>query len=275
MKDLIIGSISNLNWSQCLHWVNSINQSGFDGHKIVCMFGEDKDSLVKRFNENGFSVFKIRALELHENVCAARFEVYYKILETLSDVRNVISTDVTDVVFQKNPSEYLKHFNNDFIVASSENIKYKDEAWGANNLNLSFSELAYVRMQDSIIYNAGVMAGSYSIMKELFFAISSMCANRYQHIEGGGGPDQAAYNIMLNLTPFKQITNSISHDSGWACQVGTVADPRKDYSSFNIDPPPSIDSEGTVRTSKGVEYFIVHQYNRNPSWDNLIKRKFS
>lgn len=275
MKDIIIGAVYNLNWDQCKNWVNSINQSGFDGHKAVCMFGEN-DSLIKQFNANDFEVYKFRDLITEEHICAARFSVYNMILDnTEGSIRNVIATDVTDVIFQKNPSMFLDKFNNEgeFIITSSENIKYKDEGWGAHNLNISFGVLAFERMKENTIINAGVMAGSYKIMRELFFAISAMCTNRNQHIAGGGGPDQAAYNLIMSLYPFQKYEQFIRHDEGWACQVGTTADPRKDYSAVNIDSTPILENN-TVKTSKGLDYYIIHQYNRNPSFKTVIDEKY-
>jgi hypothetical protein len=275
MKDVIIGAVYNLSWDQCKNWVNSINRSGFDGHKVVCMFGSNND-LVDRFIENKFEVYEFRDLMSEEHICAARFSVYNLILDSIeSPIRNVIATDVTDVIFQKNPSAYLDRFEfeGEVIITSSENIKYKDEGWGAHNMNISFGIPAFERMKESTIINAGVMAGSYRIMRDLFFAVSAMCTNRNQHIAGGGGPDQAAYNLLMSLYPFQQHQRFIRHDEGWACQVGTVADPRKDYSAVNIDPAPTLDGN-VIKTSTGVDYFIVHQYNRNPLFTQVINEKF-
>lgn len=275
MKDAIIGAVYNLTWDHCKNWVNSINRSGFDGHKVVCMFGEN-DDLISRLNDNDIEVYKFRDLVNEEHICAARFSVYNMILENLGEpVRNVIATDVTDVVFQKNPSLFLDKFEGqgEFIVTSSEDIKYKDEGWGAHNLNLSFGILAFEKMKENIIINAGVMAGSDRIMRDLFFAISAMCTNRNQHIAGGGGPDQAAYNLLMSLYPFKQHQEFIPHDHGWACQVGTTADPRKDYSSVNYSTKPVLENN-TVKTQDGLDYYIVHQYNRNPQWKSAIDEKF-
>jgi len=76
------------------------------------------------------------------------------------------------------------------------------------------------------------------------------------------------------LWPFKQYTSFYDHDSGWACQVGTTADPSKNFSSVNLTPPPYMIGD-TVVTSTGEQYTIVHQYNRNPQWKQIIENKFS
>lgn len=273
MNNLVIGSItSNLNWDQCKLWVNSLNQSGYKGDKLIVIFGDNQE-LEQKFQQNNFEVVSLRYLEQHEHVCVVRFFVYYAILKDRLDKYNfVLATDVMDVIFQKDPFEFLNRSGH-YIIASSENIKYKDEMWGANNVRTAFGDDGYDRVEDRSIYNAGVMAGPIKYMVDLYFLASKMCEGLPQQVPGGGGSDQAAYNLLLSTKPFIDITNFIGHDSGWACQVGTVADPYKDYSKVNIDPNPTF-VDGTAKTSTGVDYFIVHQYNRNPVWKRAIEEKY-
>jgi FkbM family methyltransferase len=273
MKDLIIGSITKLGWDRCEYWVNSINQSGFEGDKIICIFGDHND-LVNNFKNNGFQVYNYRALSDDENICVTRFLAYNDILShSEQKYRKVLATDVTDVVFQKNPSEFFDRMSDKLIIASSENIRYRDERWGANNMRLSFGDDAYDRMKDRVIYNAGVIAGEHDLISDLFLAIYKMCENRPQNIEGGGGPDQAAYNYLLSLSQFKQTTKFMEHDIGWACQAGTNVDPHKDYSKVNVDSLPKI-YDNEIATSWDKSYYIVHQYNRNPVWKECMEKKY-
>ena len=280
MNSLILGTATyNLSWEQCKYWVNSINKSGYKGDKLIVIFGDNKD-LEQKFSDNGFEVVSLRQLEPHEHVCVVRFFIYYAILEQRKEKYDfVIATDVTDVIFQKDPSKYLytklvDNINTKHIIASSENIRYKDEHWGASNIRQSFGIEVYEKLKDNSIYNAGVMAGKIDVMCDLFFSIHSLCNGKQQHIPGGGGSDQAAYNLLLSTTPYKLITLLTSHDSGWACQTGTVADPYKDYSNVNIEANPTFEN-GIVKTSSGIDYFIVHQYNRNPIWKQAIEERYS
>lgn len=280
MKSLILGTAThNLSWDQCKYWVNSINKCGYEGDKLIVIFGDNKD-LEQKFSDNGFEVVSLRQLEPQEHVCVVRFFIYYAILEQRKDKNNfVIATDVTDVIFQKDPNKclYTKLVDNNnkkHIIASSENITYKDEAWGANNIKQSFGIEAYEKLKDISIYNAGVIAGKIDAICDMFFTILSLCNDKQQHIPGGGGSDQAAYNILLSTIPYKFITLFAGHDSGWACQTGTVADPYKDYSKVNIEANPIFEN-GIVKTSSGIDYFIVHQYNRNPIWKQAIEERYS
>ena len=277
MTDLIIGAITKLTWEQCLPWTNSILRSGFTGDKVICIFGEDQQPLAQKFAEAGFKPILTRYLNESENICVTRFFVYYSYLyQNRGKYKSVIATDVSDVVFQRNPSEFMNEQPNQTIILSSENIKYNDEIWGRNILKLSFGNTGPAmveRLKDNQIFNCGVLAGSQELMQDLFFNINAVCDGRPQQVPGGGGPDQAALNVIMDLLPYRNVRKIMAHDTGWACQVGTTADPNKVYDHVNIDPNPSL-HEDIVETSDGVPYYIVHQYNRNPIWKSRIEAKY-
>ena len=275
MNPLIIGTLtSNLSWDHCKYWVKSINRSGYKGKKLLVLFGKN-DDLSNRLRDNDFIVEEFRQLDQHEHVCVTRFFLYYAILQQRKE-DFVIATDVTDVIFQSDPIKFLEdsRISTDRILASSENIRYQDEAWGAQNIKLAFGEPGYERVKHNIINNAGVIAGPTKLMQDLFYTIYTICESRHQHIPGGGGSDQAAYNLLLSTSPYVKSTYFVSHDVGWACQTGTVADPLKDYSKVTIDAAPRLD-DGLIKTSYGKDFCIVHQYNRNPQWKKVIEEKYN
>ena len=279
MKDLIIGAITKLSWEQCLPWVNSINRSGFTGDKVVCIFGEDRE-LAEKFVAEGFQPLLTRYLNDNENVCVTRFFMYYVyLMQNPNKYRAVFATDVTDVLFQNNPSEFIDKVHNEeseeCIWLSAENIKYADETWGRNNLTISFGPAAFERLKNNEIVNCGVLAGTQELIKDLFLNIHLACDGKPHYVQGPrfGGPDQAALNYIMDLLPYRKMKKVISHDTGWACQAGTTADPYKDYDSINIGPNPLIDGD-TVVTSTGLPYYIVHQYNRNTLWEERLLAKY-
>jgi hypothetical protein len=59
-------------------------------------------------------------------------------------------------------------------------------------------------MKERLIYNAGTMAGEFNTMIDLFLQIFMLSmGGNLQELQ----PDQAAYNILLSLEPFKNITD--------------------------------------------------------------------
>ncbi len=141
MKDLIIGTSTNYDWSKLKYWVNSINASGFEGDKVLVLLNCDKET-VKKVIDAGFIVVAGQKDSegnlVHQSaipVHVERFLFMHNFLTT-RDYRYIITTDVKDVVFQHNPIEYIEknlHEDKDLIFAS-ESLRYIDEPWGNQNL---------------------------------------------------------------------------------------------------------------------------------------------
>lgn len=281
MKDLILGSVTNYTFDKIANWVNSIERSGFTGHKVVVAYNvgfELVEELVKRdftvvtFNRD--DVNKRFTYSDNFNIVVDRFYSYWKILQNIEDqVRFVIATDVRDVIFQTNPSEWLNR-EQPSIIASTEGIRYRDEVWGNNNMRFSFPFM-HNYMLDKIIYNAGVITGHISLIRELFLNVYMICANMPHTIDGGGGPDQAAYNVLLTMKQYNSITRFTTANDAWAAQLGTVADPRKimQYRPHLTDDEPII-KDGVVYNKDGTKYCIVHQYDRVPSLLPVINSRY-
>lgn len=67
----------------------------------------------------------------------------------------------------------------------------------------------------------------------------------------------------------------IRSEDGWACQLGTTADPSK-IAAFRphlLEPEPRFDGERVI-TAAGEQYYIVHQYDRVPAWRSVIEGKY-
>ena len=278
MKDMVIGAITNYNFDQIKHWVNSLNRSGFDGLKVVLCYNIHPN-VMEELSNRGF--IPIRSDNSGTNIMSDRFYHYWMIINQLSEeyeLRYVIATDVGDVVFQKNPSSWVNsnlHHSSAKIIASSESIKYKDESWGRQNLSRSFNPVIYENYKNKLIANAGVMAGYYEYMKDLFLNIFLTCGGAPKQVEGGGGPDQAAYNILINSKVYESVVNFCNSDSGWAAQLGTIGPQVRDrFGQYIVDTPPVLKGD-EVCTSSGEPFTVVHQYNRVPEWRDIIWNKYN
>lgn len=285
MKDLILGCITNYTFDKIANWVNSIERSGFTGHKVVIAYNVGFD-IVDELTKRDFTVVTFNRDDANRrftyrenfNIVVDRFYHSWRVLNDIEDqVRYVIATDVRDVIFQTNPTEWLDNLSSselNTIIASTEGIRYKNEVWGNNNMKLSFPFI-HEYMSNRGIYNAGVMAGKVSTIKDLFLNIYMICANMPHTIPGGGGPDQAAYNVLLTMTQYENKTRFTNAKDAWAAQLGTVADPSKinQYRPYLTDFEPIIEN-GEVFNNEGRKYCIVHQYDRLPNLLPLINLKY-
>jgi hypothetical protein len=253
---------------------------------MVC-YNVDYD-VVSKLTERGFTVFgfkkndELSRLEYQKsdfNICLERFvHIWYFLnkLQNKDEYRYIISTDVKDVIFQTNPSEWLeKNIGDKKINVASESIRYRDEDWGKNNLFQSFGPLIFDANQDNIIYNAGTISGEFNTAIDLFSNIFLSCGGSPKDVPGGGGPDQAALNVLLNMSPYKEITNFAPSESGYAAQLGTTGPQIKEKYGDKLVEPSPIFEDGIVKTSTGIPFSIVHQYDRVPEWKEIIEKKYS
>jgi hypothetical protein len=288
MKDVVIGAITNYNWDQIKYWVNSLDQSGFDGLKVLLCYNIPYN-VVEELTKRNYTVFGFKRndeenrLEYPKenfNICLDRFlHIWYFLhkLQNKDEYRYIIATDVGDVIFQTNPSEWLeKNIGKKQINVGSECIQYKNEDWNKQNMRLSFGPMIYEDMQDQIVYNAGAIAGKFESFIDLCKTIYLSCGGSPVHVPGGGGPDQAALNVLLNTKAYKDITNFAKSSDGWAAQLEIMANPNKieRLKDFINEPRLQIQN-GEVFTYDNKKYCIVHQYDVVPELSKHIREKYA
>ena len=284
MKDIVVGCITGYTFDKIAPWVNSLDNCGFDGTKAMICYNVDYDTVDELVKRN-YSIFcfrkndEQRRFEFKENfsIVVDRFyHLWYFLKQYKGQFRNIITTDVKDVVFQTNPSLFLERVIKDGkkINVACESIRYKDEAWGDNNLKKSFGDLIHAHNRENLIYNAGTISGDFDTMLDVFLNIFLMCGGSPQFVEGGGGPDQAALNVLLQLEPYKSITNFAMSEDGYAAQLGTTGPQvAGKYGDKLVEKSPIL-VDNMVCTSNGQVFSLVHQYDRVPEWKELIEKKY-
>lgn len=283
MKDLIIGCYTDYDWDKIKYWANSIDLSGFTGDKVMIVFNSDFET-VNKLIERNFKIIAFKRDDIlrkftYSNNFSIVVERFFHIWNYLNGIteqyRYVITTDVRDVVFQTNPSNWIsENINNEKLLVSAESLKYLNENWGLNNMRQSFP-MMFNYMIDQPIYNCGVLAGEASTIKDLALNLFLVCNGLPGQIPGGGGPDQAALNILLQTDLYKNITKFAKSEDGWACQAGTTVDPTKieSFRPYLLEAEPKWDGE-FVTTSTDKRHAILHQWDRIPAWNSTITQKY-
>lgn len=284
-KDLIIGSFTNYDWDKIKFWTNSIDRSGFNGDKAMIVYNAGFDT-VQRLVDRNFMIFAFNRDDSRQQfffpaqqliIVVQRFMDLYRFMSgmDISKYRYVIHTDVKDVVFQTNPSDWLTENMGDAkILASCESIRYRDEPWGNENMARSFP-LLYDSIKNQPIWNCGVQAGVPEVMKDLWMNIFLISIGS-QAATGVYNPDQAAYNVLLNTVPYKDITRFSMSEDGWACQAGTTIDPEKiaAFKPHLLEAQP-VWQDDYAKTSGGKVFPILHQYDRIPEWKTVVEKRYA
>lgn len=278
MKDLIIGCSTNYDWDQLKYWANSIVQSGFKGEKTLIALNisyKAAHELMKR----GFQVIVLGKENpetksyVYESRIPVHVERFVHIYNHISNgnYRYVVTTDVKDVIFQKDPCEWLDQnlVEGKNLVFASESIKYKDEPWGNQNLLETYGHFIYDRFKNNEIYNVGVLGGRADAIKDLCLNIFAAALGRPIAI-----CDQSTFNFMIMQHPYTDTSMYMKSEDGWAAQLGTTGDPRKieEFRPNLLEPVPKFFSN-KLTTSKGKEFCIVHQYDRSPATIKKIIEK--
>ena len=296
-KDLIIGGASNYNWNQLRYWVNSIKKTGFKGDIVLVATNMSGDT-VKKLVEEGVKVYAYGnrtedgGIAKTENNIPPHVERFIFIWDFLrknkDEYRFVTVTDTRDVIFQKDPVEYLESkllYGAAAMVCASEGLAYKDEPWGSKNLLDTFGPLVYDELKDNLIYNVGTIAGFADEVRDLLIQIFFQSVNRPIPIV-----DQAVFNFIISMSAYELEIIRTSNESGWAIQLGTTLeaikagagdigqivrqDPSKldEYIKVYQDTQPVVSND--LVTNGNTSFTIVHQWDRVPAIRDLVEKVY-
>jgi hypothetical protein len=274
-RDAVIGVIYGYGWDEVKVWAKSLIETGFTGDRVLIVL-DAAPEFVERLREAGFTVVQPgpeERLRLNGGFAPFLVERFQLIANYLAstDYRYVILTDVRDVVFQDNPAASLQQqLDGGGLLASSEGVRIGDEWWASHMVENGFGSEALDSVRDRVSRNAGIIAGSREHCRRIALEIVRLCTQEHET-----GADQAAYNLILNAERWKQDVKTVRHDVPWACQAGTVADPRQlpHLRDALLDAEPVFDG-AFVRTPRGEPYAIVHQYDRVPQWREAFEARY-
>jgi hypothetical protein len=259
---IIFGCITKYSPDDIRPYVESIQQSGFSGDKVMLVYDVPQET-ISYLKSKGWNLY---GADLHQHIILQRFVDAYKLLETYEN-ETIIWTDVKDVIFQKDPTEWIEKNMKGEILAFSECVKFKDDSWAVVNAGTSFP-MEWEWLQNKTSYCAGTIVGKGYALKDLFIEIyrwSLTTANQ------GQLADQAAYNVLINLNHFKENVQFVNQEEGFVTQLGTVF--IKGNELPILEPTP-IYKDTKFYNQNGDEFVIVHQYDRNEQIKQQIYQKY-
>jgi hypothetical protein len=262
-KDLLVGCITKYTKSDVEPWVESIQRSGYTGGKMMLVYDVSQD-VINYLKLNHFDVYQS---QLNQHIILQRFLDLHHLLKDI-DCDRIIWTDVKDVIFQTNPSHWLNKNKTKPIIACSECITFKDDEWAVTNAGTSFP-MEWEWLQNKTSHCAGTIAGDKEYIRDLFINIY-----RWSLTSSNPGQlsDQAAYNVLINQTQYKDIVQFTPQEDGFATQLGTVLIKKDHFGDKLLEPTPIVDD--LIRNQKGEPFVIVHQYDRNPQLKQSIHNMY-
>lgn len=268
-KNLIIGGFTNYGINELKPWVLSAKDVVDKKTDIVLVVGNTTQETIDWLKEQGVILFPITQVP-NIPIHVLRFlSIYEYLRHNWAKYRFVVTTDVKDVYFQLDPFTLVQQYLglDGGLVIASEELKYKDEAWGNENLMQTYGPYIHEQFKNNTIYNVGTFAGTSEYVKDMVFNIFTNAINRPIPIV-----DQAVFNVLIGTQPYKDIVHPTNN---WACEAGTVADPTK-IAGFrpNLLGYEPVFENGIVYTHERYIYPIVHQYDRVPEWKKFVAEKY-
>lgn len=266
--DAVLGCIMKYKPQDIKPWVNSLNRCGFTGKKIMVVYELPQETAEYLIKE-GFEVYQTRQ-EYH--LFLQRFRDYHLILSDRTDIDRVIHTDVKDVIFQSNPSEWMDKYKIKPLLACSEAIVMGDDDWAQKCAGTSFPMEWEMWLKKEESYCAGTILGDREYAKDLFLNIFRWALTGANPQEAA---DQPAYNCLIKQKQYKDCIQFVKQEEGLAVQLGTTLIKKDFFGNRLLEPTPIIKGDFTITNQKGDPFCIVHQYDRNPQIKDNIIRKYS
>ena len=149
---LIIGAFRGYTFNQVKPWIESINQCGFTGDKVLIGLSTTKET-IQKIADAGFTAINGGNEPPKMMFHMERFlHINNYLSQHWQDYRYVVTTDVRDVIFQTNPSVFMSNIMKPGLdismIASSEAIQIKNESWNRDNIIKCFGHYFYNQIQD-------------------------------------------------------------------------------------------------------------------------------
>jgi hypothetical protein len=250
MRDLVISAISNYLPEKIKVYVESLNNCGFNGDKVMICYNIPQET-IDYLIEKGWKCY---GAELQGHPHMKRLvDMWWFLQNDEREWRYIITTDVRDIVWQTNPSDWLEQNLKTEILCASECVTYENEAWGYKNIHEGYGPMFWEWIKPNMIGNVGVIAGKHKSVKDLLmlnWLVSQSGDTRHF-------TDQSSFNFIISNNLVK---DKIDINSDFALQVGTTTKDLK--------------IENNIIMNGEIPYVLVHQYDRNVELNNLVINKY-
>lgn len=213
------------------NFVNSLNDTGFAGRKIVIYYDPVK-SIEEYLIKNGWEVFTYPKPKYYVNFQRRKESI--EIIDKLNlNNQYICCADMKDVYFTKSISDIKE----DFYLEKDVDIPFSDHEWNRETIEKGYPNY-YDKLKNNIPLNSGIIIGKGKILKEFFEDfIKTGLKSKYTNIDKKTpGLDQSTVNLLV-YTKYKHLLTS---NKKYVLHMG------------NLDNNENLDG-----------YHMYHQYERN------------
>lgn len=250
-KNLIIGVVSNYKWEKVAPFIKSYAMSDFKNCDCVLFTYNMSKRTLNKIKSFGVIVFNIPEKYKNKKIINYRWKIYEDFLiSNLDKYSLVLSVDVRDIFFQKDPFQYYNDSKSflgialeDKTLSHGRNKKWLLDAYGKD----IHREIKHQR-----IICVGTVWGTIDkfieFSKEMYKQLNSEWSLRLNVVE------QAVGNYIIYKN--KMFKNCLIKSENKDGPIMTIKLTKNKYIKF--------DNKYNVLNLKGEIAAIVHQYDRKP-----------
>jgi len=283
MRDVTLSVVHNLSWTELKPYAVSLFRSSCASDmKVIIVTPATSAKVRENFTRLGFML--VESPMPTENPIQwdewgwLRFHEAAKFLRSSSEsFRYVMWTDARDVVFQSNPFAWLEKNLSPFKMAIAglghavKDCPQYNDPWVK-----AVAGSSYDRIREFEALACGTFGGEALLMREMFEDIYDGCISRPTTVRlphPQGVTDQGVFNVLAHEM-YAASTKIPRPKEGFAAQwwPGKSSWPEV----FKHEGLPLFDRvQGLVITPETfVPYSIVHLYDRDPLWVEIMRNKY-
>jgi len=247
---MILTTAYNYGLDSVRPFLKSLYATGYDG-EVVMVVDPVRNRIPDNFEGHSIRFVPLPSAKLPLNT--ARFFAYEGYLRTVKIPKQLLLTDVRDVIFQTNPEKDLPQ-EGLHAYCECEKMTIEKCPYNSKWMRLAYSEEVLDWLGDRPIICAGVIVGGGVSMLAY---ITRLCAELVG-LPPTVGLDQAAHNVLMRT----RLGGTIHLNNDAVFTVGYV--PRNTV----------VMMDWMVRNACGIPC-VVHQYDRHPKLKQAILEKYS
>ena len=259
-KNLIIGLIKGYNWSIIRTFFISLISANYQNYDLVIFVDKLSEETLNKIKLCGAIVIDIpqKNLNYHELV-KYKWKLFSDYLKENRDKYNLVfTTDVRDVIFQKDIFKYYENNNKPFISFTLEDVTLRNQVNEHWVKQFCKNDKEYERIADEQAINGGIIISNTDLFIEFCDALLETLSKSSKIFE------QGAINYLIYYKKLFSDSVIITDNNG---PIVTIFINKKNITHLN--------SENYLLNYKGEIAAIIHQYDRKPEIIRIIKFKYS
>ena len=259
-KNLIIGLIKGYNWSIIRTFFISLISAKYQNYDLVIYVDKLSEETLNKIKLCGAIVIDIpqKNLNYHELV-KYKWKLFSDYLKENRDKYNLVfTTDVRDVIFQKDIFKYYENNNKPFISFTLEDVTLRNQVNEHWVKQFCKNDKEYERIADEQAINGGIIISNTDLFIEFCDALLETLSKSSKIFE------QGAINYLIYYKKLFSDSVIITDNNG---PIMTIFINKKNITHLN--------SENYLLNYKGEIAAIIHQYDRKPEIIRIIKFKYS